>query len=198
MKGANMKGKTTFLLLSIFCFVSSAVLAQEMNQDEMMKVWMDYMTPGEVHQQMAKMAGDWKSENKMWQAQGSEPIVSEGSCKMEMVLGGRYLKSTNTGDYMGMPFEGISIEAFDNATKEFSSIWIDNFGTGMMMMKGKWDDATKTLTYTGTMVDPMLKKGVPVREVYTIVDDNKFTLEMFTNGPDGQEFKNMEIVYTRM
>ena len=31
---------------------------------------------------------------------------------------------------MGMPFNGLSLEGYDNAKKEFTSIWIDNMGTG--------------------------------------------------------------------
>ena len=189
--------KKIFKLLVVVCFVSSIAAAQEMSQDEQMKVWMDYMTPGEVHQSMAKMAGDWKTDNKMWMMPGADPVVNVGAAKIEMLLGGRYMKTTHTGDFMGMPFEGFSLEAYDKAINEFSSIWVDNFGTGMMMMKGKFDPTTKTINYKGTMVDPMQKKELTVREVFTFMDDNKFTMEMYNQGPDGKEFKSMESVFTR-
>jgi len=39
---------------------------------------------------------------------------------------------------MGMPFEGMGLDGYDNASKEYISIWIDNMGTGIMYMKGKW------------------------------------------------------------
>ena len=191
-----MNTKKLFLFLSAVLFMSTAVMAQDAGQDEQMKVWMDYMTPGEVHQAMAAFAGDWKTENKMWMAPGAEPMVTEGSCKMEMLLGGRYLKSTHIGNYMGMPFEGFSIEGFDKATNIFNYVWFDNFGTGMMVMKGTYDDASKTVTYKGMMVDPMQKKEVPVKEVVTVGDPNKVVMEMFSE-VEGKEFKNMEVVYTR-
>lgn len=106
------------------------------------------------------------------------------------------MKTTHTGTFMGMPFEGFSIEAYDNAMHEFSSIWVDNFGTGMMYMKGKYDEASKTLTYTGTSVDPMQKKEIGVKEVFKVIDDNNFTMEMYmTDG--SKEVKTMEINYTR-
>jgi hypothetical protein len=35
-----------------------------------------------------------------------------------------------------MPFEGISTLGYDNAKKTFFSTWIDNMGTGMMVMEG--------------------------------------------------------------
>ena len=192
-----MNTKKLFLFLATVLFISSAALiAQEAGQDEQMKIWMDYMTPGEVHQAMASFAGDWKTENKMWMAPDTEPMITEGTCKMEMLLGGRYLKSTHNGNYMGMPFEGFSIEGFDKATNTFNYVWVDNFGTGMMVMKGTYDDATKSVTYKGTMVDPVQKKEVPVKEIVTVGDSNKIVMQMFSE-VDGKEFKNMEITFIR-
>ena len=191
-----MSTKKLFLFLSAVLFISSAVIAQDANQDEQMKIWMDYMTPGEVHQAMASFTGDWKTENKMWMAPGMEPTVTQGTCKMEMLLGGRYLKSTYAGDFMGMPFEGMSIEGYDKATNMFYSMWIDNFGTGMMTMKGTYDDMTKSVNYKGMMVDPIQKKEIPVREVFNVGDPNKIVMEMYSE-MDGQEFKSMEVTYTR-
>ena len=192
-----MRIKNFFILLLITCIVSSAAIAQDMGQDEMMKVWQEYMTPGPVQKHMAKFVGDWVTSNKMWAAPGAEPIVSEGTAKGEMLLGGRYLKTTHYGDMMGMPFEGFSLEAYDNTMKQYYSIWVDNFGTGMMMMKGTWDDATKKLTYTGTMVDPMQKKEVAVKEVFIPKDEDTYMMELYVTGPDGKEYKNMEATYKR-
>ncbi len=36
-----------------------------------------------------------------------------------------------------------------------------------------------------------------IRETFKIIDDNTQMMEMFGNGPDGKEFKMMEIKYTR-
>ena len=191
-----MNTKKLSLFLFAILFISSAAVAQDANQDAQMQVWMDYMTPGEIHQAMASFAGDWKTESKMWMTPGAEPTVTQGTCKMEMILGGRYLKSTYAGDFMGMPFEGMSIEGFDNAAYMFYSMWIDNFGTGMMTMKGTYDDMTQSVNYKGTMMDPVQKKEIPVREVFHVGDPNKLVMEMFSED-NGQEFKNMEVTYTR-
>ena len=192
-----MKIKNILSLILFMCIVSSAAMAQDMGQDEMMKIWQDYMTPGPVQEHMAKMAGDWATTSKMWMMPGAEPMVTEGSAKGEMLLGGRYLKTTYTGDMMGMPFEGFSLEAFDKAVNQFYAIWVDNFGTGMMMMKGTWDQATMKLTYTGTVVDPMQKKETPVKEVFIMKDEDIYTMEMYNTTPDGQEYKSMEVTYKR-
>jgi len=189
--------KKIFITICMFMSVSVFVFAQETDQNEQMKIWMEYMTPGSFHQQMAKMAGEWTTESKMWMQPGADAVVAQGVSKLELLLGGRYLKTAHTGSYMGMPFEGFSLEAYDNATNELYNIWVDNFGTGMMILKGKYDAVTKTIDYKGTMVDPVQKKEVPVREVTKYIDDNNFVFEMYANGPDEKEFKTMEITFKR-
>ena len=96
-----------------------------------------------------------------------------------------------------MPFEGKGTVAFDNATQEFVSTWIDNMGTGMMVTRGKYDEATKTSTFHGEMVDPVIKKAKKVKEVITYIDDNNQKMEMFDILEDGKEFKSMQVVSKR-
>lgn len=132
----------------------------------------------------------------MWMAPGGSPTKSTGEMKNEMILGGRYLKSTNTGNFMGQPFEGIGITAYDNAKKMYINTWIDNMGTGIMTLTGAWDAATNSVNFTGNMVDPASGKDVPVREVIKMIDDNHQTMEMYAS-MGGQEVKTMEIKFTR-
>ena len=67
---------------------------------------MDYMTPGSVHQMLAKSDGEWTAETTLWAAPGAPPTKSTGTAVNRMILGGRYQESKNTGNFMGMPFEG--------------------------------------------------------------------------------------------
>ena len=131
-------------------------------------------------------------------APGQEPSKSTATCTNTMILGGRYQQSMIKGDMMGMPFEGTGLLGYDNAQKLFYSTWVDNMGTGVMTMKGTWDDATKSINLTGSTVDPVSGKEMPVRETISIIDDNTQLLQMYTNGSDGKEFKTMEIKSTRM
>lgn len=99
---------------------------------------------------------------------------------------------------MGMPFEGISTVGYDNYTKEFVSTWVDNMSTMIMVAKGTWDDATKSINMTSKMKNPANGLDCTIREVVKIVDGNNEVMEMY--GPDpktGKEFKMMEIKYTR-
>jgi hypothetical protein len=182
-----------FFVVLIFIFTSS-ISAQ--NQDEMMKKWMDYMTPGDMHEMLAKSVGEWTYVSKYWMDPSAPPTVSEGRAVNEMILGGRYLKSMNYGEVMGMPMEGLNILAYDKATNEFFSFWIDNMGTGMTMARGKYDEKSKVCDMKGTMVDPMIGKEMEYRQTMKFIDDNNQLFEMYMIS-DGKEIKSMEITSTR-
>ena len=163
----------------------------------MMKAMMEYGTPGDIHKMMASWEGTWTGEITMWEKAGSAPTTSTGTAVNKMVLNGLYQESIHTGNMMGMPFEGHSTLAYDNAKKIFINTWIDNFGSGMMIMQGTWDAATKTMTLTGSSYNPALKRDCNYREVFKVIDDNTQLMEMYGPAPDGSEWKMMEIKSTR-
>jgi hypothetical protein len=185
--------KKILFFICVLSIISINSFAQ--NNDEMKK-WMDYMTPGKEHQELAKMSGDWTYSTKMWMDPKAEPQTYTGEAKCEMLLGGRYQQMTVSGKMMGMDFNGISVTGFDNAKKVFVSSWIDNFGTGLLYMEGKYDESTKKIIFKGIMVDPMTGKDAEYKQTLKIMDDKTAEMEMF-NIVDGKEFKNMEMVYKR-
>jgi len=188
--------KTILLLITALLFTGSSY-AQNAEMDAAMKAWTDYMTPGKEHQQMGTSAGNWKAATKMWMDPTQPPMEMEARVQSEMILGGRYLVSRYNGMMMNMPFEGTSTLGYDNATKKFVSSWIDNMGTGMMYMEGQWQDKVKGVEYKGMGVDPVTGKEVPMREVYTIKDENTHMMEMYET-KNGKERKTMEMVMTRI
>ena len=164
--------------------------------DDNMKKWQDYMTPGMEQQQLAKMNGDWVFTAKFWMDPNGQPQTSEGTAKCEMLLGGRYMQMTVAGKMMGMDFNGIGVTGFDNGKKIWVSSWIDNFGTGLMYMEGNYDDASKKIVYTGKSYDPMSGKDMNVKQTINTLDDKNVVME-FYNMEGGKEFKSMEVKYTK-
>jgi len=187
-----MKKYFGILFLFLLLIPSVSVLAQD---EDMMKVWQEYMTPGDMHKLLANNVGEWKAEITMWMDPSQPPTTSEGTSVTEALLDGRYFQTKYTGNIMGMPMNGISLEGYDNAKKTFFSTWIDNMGTGIMYLEGTYDEGTKTLNYKGISTDPT-GKDVKVREVVKIIDIDNFQFEMFMD-QEGKEFKSMEIKYTR-
>ena len=163
----------------------------------MAKNWQDYMMVGDVQKMMATWDGTWDGEVTMWMEPGASPQVSKSTAVNKMIINGLYQQSNHSGDMMGMPFMGQSTLGYDNHKKEFISTWIDNMGSGIMILKGQWDEASKTITFKGTMTDMATKGDADVKETFKIIDDNTQQMEMFATMPDGSEFKTMNIKYTR-
>ncbi len=163
------------------------------------KAWMEYATPNELHKVLAKYDGNWTGETTTWMEEGGQPVKNTSDCTNKMIFGGRYQLSNYKGNFMGMPFEGMSIMGYDNAKKKFVSTWIDNMGTGIMTAEGEWNPSTKSIEFKGKMTDPtQANKECEIREVYTFNDDNTHTLEMFGPGSKtGKEMKTMEIKFVR-
>jgi len=175
--------------------VTFPFLSYSQSNDDM-KAMMAAASPGATHKMLAKSAGTWSATVTMWMQPGAPPTSSTATATNVMIMGGRYLRSTNKGTFMKMPFEGIGITGYDNVKKQFVNSWIDNMGTGIMTMSGTYDEASKTITYTGSMADPMTGKDTPFKEVWTFTDDNHQVMEMFYP-MEGKDFKAMEIKYTR-
>jgi hypothetical protein len=164
--------------------------------DADMKAWMSYMTPGDMHKMLESASGDWHEDLTMWMAPGAPPTKAQAECTNSMVLGGRYQESIHKGEMMGMPFEGKSTVGYDNSRKIFQSTWIDNMGTGIMYTEGKYDPATKSVTFTGSAVDPGSGNMEKVREIMHFTDEKTQKMEMYMT-KNGKEFKTMEINFTK-
>ncbi len=183
------------ILIAALCISFSQGLSAQMTEAEG-KAFTDFMTPGKIHAMMAKSDGDWKQSITFWMNPGAPPMQMNSTCHNEMVMGGRYQLSTSEGEMMGMPFKGQGLTGYDNVRNIFVTTWIDNMGTGIIYMEGKWNDATKAIEFAGKMTDPMAGKAIDARQVLTFMDDTHQKLEMFVMHGD-QEFKSMEILISR-
>ena len=157
------------------------------------KAWTDYATPSKAHEMLAKDTGTWDAEMTFWMPESPEPQKATSVANYKMILNGKYQEGVFKGDMWGMPFEGRGTTAYDNASKQFITTWIDNMGTGMLVSRGQYDETSKTITFSGAMVDPVTGKEKKVKEIITYIDDNTQKMEMFDIDANGKEFKNMEI-----
>lgn len=164
----------------------------------MEKAWMAYATPGPMHQLMASSNGTWTGEATMWMSPDSLPTKSTIKTVNKSIYNGLYQESVNTGSFMNQPFEGKSIMGYDNTKKKFFSTWVDNMGSGIMMMEGTYDSTSKTFNFIGQGTNFMDGSDCTIKETFQIVDDNTHVMKMW--GPDfktGKEFQTMEIRMTR-
>jgi hypothetical protein len=175
---------------------ASEPAAPPMDSAAQAKAWEAYMTPGDMHKWLGSTDGVWSGNVSSWMSPNDSPMVSTATVTSKMTMGGRYQESIYKGTMMGMPFEGKGVLAYDNAKKVFVSTWIDNMGTGVSVMEGKMDDATKTINFEGMMTDPTTGKDAKVRQVAKFPDVNTQVMEMYCD-KDGKEMKMMEMTLTK-
>lgn len=202
-----MKPRMLGALLMIAMFATPLAMADshskthdEKNPEAGMQEMIKLGTPGEFHKQLDAMAGKWEHTVKWWMDPNGQPNVMNGTNENKWILGGRFLQQTATSpakDQMP-PFEGMGLTGYDNLKKEYSSIWIDNMGTGMMMASGQWDKKTNAIVEKGSFADAMTgNKHQTFRGVCKMIDNDHYTYEMWLKDKKGKEFKSMEISYSR-
>jgi Protein of unknown function (DUF1579) len=163
----------------------------------MAKAWQDFATPGPMHAWLAKTNGTWEAEVSQWMDPAAPPTKAKATNVQTSMLNGLYVTGKFTSTMMGMPFQGQSTMGYDNAKKDFVSTWVDNMGSGIVVMRGTYDEATKTLNLKGKQTDPVTGKDANIREEMKMVDDNTYTMAMYGDGMDGKEMKFMEGTFKR-
>jgi uncharacterized protein DUF1579 len=190
--------KNLFYLLSFtictLCSFPSSINAQD--DAAMMKAWEAWMTPGDMHKWMAKSNGTWSGEvNTYWDP--AKPEKSKATATYRTIYNGLYQTSEFTGMMMGQPFLGQGILAYDNAKKQFVNTWIDNMGSGVIVLTGQYDPKTNTLHLNGTQTDPMTSKDSHIRQTVQFLNEDTQLITMYGPGMDGKEMKMMDIRMTR-
>ena len=189
-----MRKLMLFAVLSLSLLALAApAFAQEgqMDPKAMEEMMMKLMTPGAPHKDLARMEGKWTATITMYM-EGAQ--TSEGTYEGEMVLGGRYLMGRYKNTYMGQPYEGLSLDGYDNGKQQYFSMWLDSLGTGYYLAHGTASADGKVVKHQGTMtMGPM---EIPSRSetVYVDKDTVKFTM---WQSMGGQESKAMDVVYKR-
>jgi hypothetical protein len=204
--------KRTMILLGVLVFaltliVSSGSVGQEKkksvkampSEEEMMKRWQAFMTPGTAHKMLEESVGTWDAEVKIWmKGPGGEPTISKGTSEQRMVLGGRYLQQDFKGEMMGQQFTGIGLTGYDNFKKKYVCFWIDNMGTGISTMDGVLDKDGKSCTMWGKMDEPATgQKDKKVKYVTRFVDRDTQVFETYDVTSFGDKKPTMEITYKR-
>lgn len=157
----------------------------------------DLTVPGEPHELLAGTVGDWSLTIRVWTAPDTEPVESAGSATGRWILGDRFVETTYQGEVMDRPFEALKIEGFERSTQEYVTTWRDNLGTYTMIFRGKCDTTCLTRTMMAEFLDPVSRTELKIKGVTTLTEEEGYSYESFVVTPDGNEFKNMELVAER-
>jgi len=162
-----------------------------------MQAYTKASTPGPRHQALAQRVGKWDFAGKFWEEPNGPGQESKGAAERSMILGGRVLVEKVTSQFMGMPFEGQGMMGYDNVTGKFWSTWNDNMSTGMMSSHGTCEPGMARCEMVDTFADPLTGKETTTRSTFHKAGADKEVYTTYGKGPDGKEFKMMELTYTR-
>lgn len=198
------------LLSSLVLITSFSACSQTSNQgsalesakpashQEIAQAWHEASKPGPGHKVIGQFAGTWKATVKTWFGPENEPQISEGRAKHDLIFDGRFLKEDFKSLSKSMPFQGMGVVGYDNITNEYTSVWIDTMTTSTSGSVGTYDPATKTISWSGQMPDPVSKKMLPVRSTSRFIDNDNYVYEMYDVLSDGSLKKSLEVNYRRM
>ncbi len=171
--------------------------AMSAEEQKMMAAFAKAATPGEHHKKLEELIGTWDAKVSYWEKPGAPPQVSTGTSEMTWMLGNRFVQQTFKGESMGQPFEGVGYSGYDNSRGKYIGVWFDTMSTGMMTSEGTFDPSGKVLTLHAEFTDPLTLKKKVVKAVSKMVSPTQMVYEMYDKTPDGKEFKDLEIVYTK-
>lgn len=184
-----MKLKTLILVLSLLITPALAQDAEPSRAETM-------GAPSEAHNQLMERAGVWRVRAKMFLPDGE--VINEGIMQSEAQLDGRFLSSLFKSSFQGRAFLGRAIDAYDNETKQYISLWMDNTSTQIIELRGTSDDNGKTITYLGTTIDPDSGKPVEIKQVYRVQSSVQHTIEEFKKGEGDEDWvRSMQIISSR-
>ena len=155
----------------------------------------DGLAPDAEHRMLAGLAGEWTVKQSFWTTPGKPPKIDTGHASLAMILNGRHLRqSVHIDD--GSNFEGLGHFGYDPATKAFFSTWMDVNFPGVVIARGGFGPATRSVTLRGRMDSAQVSDPIPVREVLTIVDPDHLRYEFYETHK-GVEALSVRLEYTR-
>ena len=154
-------------------------------------------TPGAEHAQLQRMAGTWSVQAKCWMKPELPAEEWTGTAEVRPILGGRFVVEDFTGVMSMGPFHGHGMLGFNNTTKEWEHIWLDDMSTGMIVSRGGSLEGSGSAALHATFQCPANGEQVSSRLVLKSTTDDERTVDMFTTMPGKPEYLSMSLVYTR-
>lgn len=148
------------------------------------------------HAEFARLAGEYNRAVKFLGQTGAAAAPSSGTCKISVVLGGRFLMEESHDTVFGKPVDGLRIYGYNDATKQYEMARMYTMSNAITMMKGTSTDGGKTIDYTGEAGTAGMGR-MALRAKLQVVNDKEFTVTMSTAGANGKDTPFQETIYTR-
>jgi len=155
----------------VVAFVAGRLSSQEGVPDpaELQRLQMEMMQPGDEHDLLADMEGEWESAATLWMP-GAPEFSTRMTSTSSLILGDRFLQQWTKGSFMGQPVESLTILGFDRRHGVYTMVGFDTMGTYYITASGKRDPDTGTILFEGRDED--------------LGGEQVYTFEMAFNGDD--------------
>jgi len=166
---------------------------------ELMQQMMEAAQPGEEHELLKSLEGEWEQTYLMTMMPGAPEMEYQGTTRNRMILGGRFLEQRAEGTMGPQTVQNLSVTGFDRRHGRFTTVGFDNLGTYSVSAEGQRDPDTGLIVMKGEDQD-LLGKQIYRFELDIRSANEYVTSIIFTQlGPNTFEdgFKMVEIISRR-
>lgn len=167
---------------------------EQMDPDAMMRAMANANQLTEQHEHFKDMVGVWDGVLTA-EVPGGEPFQTTGVMTNEVVMGGRFLRGTWQGEFMGEPFTGVSLMGYSSLAGEFQGVWYDSTANQISYTTGEQTEEG-TLVMHGEETDPASGMTLPYKDILRHIDADHTTFERVYVTPQG-DVPGFKIEYTR-
>ncbi len=157
--------------------------------------------PGEMHERLSPLIGEWNIEMRIYSGPSAEPFVSTDlTATREWILGGRYVQEMLTGTVGGNPSERLAIIGYNNLDQRFELATFDTFEPGFMVYQGEIGDTSAMLDMVGESTEAGMGPE-PTGRMRTIryeieITDTGSVERIFVRYPGEEEYLFVEQIFT--
>jgi|GEM_PF-3758802 len=154
--------------------------------------------PGIGQKFLARMEGNWTVEKTFFpRAADAPPAKSKGTCKQEMIQGGRFLRSDFTFEGTDGPTTGTGVIGYEPGPGLFTSTWFDSRQTKMSIRRATEKFDGEKIVLLGVALGEA-KDSRKSKTVTTLEDAGKRIVhKQYSIAADGSERIIMQLEMTK-
>jgi hypothetical protein len=151
----------------------------------------------EGHRDLFGMAGRWEGPTRTWLDPSAAPSESVTSARVEVILGGRFVRVDYQGMIMGKPHAGEVLIGYEPAESRFTAVWIDSFhmSPGIMVSTGQ-RSPDGVIAVLGSYAGEGQRWGW--RTTLRLESDDRLHIDAFNISPEGREDPAIETRLARI
>ena len=155
------------------------------------------MNPGPMHQKLQPLAGEWQIAGKWRMTPEEDWQEFTATMTRKWIMDGRFLQEDVKSEFMGQPFAGMGLIGYDNVREEYTSAWVENMSTGIMVSTGSIGK-DGVLSFEGEYSNSMTgEKNCWAKSTTRMETPTKHIYSGFAKDASGKEFQNMEMIATK-